>query len=76
MTSVEMDLRIRRIRMPIKGLASAADVHSDSIYRFVKGLHCLRRSTNRAIAAALVSEELALRDHLVSLHGPGKAAGI
>jgi len=58
--------RLRRIRWSTSDWANAAGVSLWTAHRYLSGTHDTRLSSARALEDALVAEEQALRDWLVS----------
>jgi predicted transcriptional regulator len=70
--------RAEQIGLPVARLAEMSGVHYTTLGRMFKSEVDIRVSTLRKLTAALTAHELALRDHLVALHGcetaPAEAA--
>ncbi len=73
MSPEEMAVRARAVRLEDKEVAAAAGVGENTISRTFSGKTNPLLLTARAIEAAIVSEELRLRDYLIGLHGVPQA---
>ena len=61
--------RSERVGLAPARLAEISGVHYTTLGRMFKAEVDIRVSTLRKLTAALTAHELALRDHLVALHG-------
>lgn len=64
----EIAQRLSRIGMPPKALARLAGVNFATYYRGRQRPGSMVTRNLAALSAALIAEELALRDHLLALH--------
>lgn len=74
MEPTEIASRARKLRLSHVELARRAKVTPETISRFLNDRQQPYHLTRTSVTAAIVAEELALRDYLVALHGvpPGK----
>jgi transcriptional regulator with XRE-family HTH domain len=68
LTMEQIEARRRRIRFKVEDLAAAAGCNPNTAGPALAGKRDPRHGTAKALADALVAEEIALRDHLLSLH--------
>lgn len=63
--------RVERVRLPLSDIARSAAIDKNTVHRVLKTDRGVRRDKLQAVEQAIVSEELALLDHLQALHGEG-----
>lgn len=69
MRPMEIAARRERIRLPKKELAERAGVHEMTVNRALRDGANPLHDTLKALERVIVEDELALRDHLLELHG-------
>lgn len=67
LTNVEITQRREGLRMQRKELAKLAPCSETTLWHIEAGLGC-RTDTLKRLEAALIAQELAMRDYLVALH--------
>ena len=68
LTMEQIEARRRRIGLSVEDLAQAAGCNPNTAGPALAGKRDPRHNTHKALSAALVEHEIALRDHLLSLH--------
>lgn len=69
MSPEQMAERARAVRLEDKVIAAAAGIGENTVFRTFAGKTRPLLLTAKAIEAAIVTEELRLRDYLIGLHG-------
>jgi predicted transcriptional regulator len=75
MQPADLARRVKAIRLATRELGQLACVDNMTVRRVADGTSDPRVSTLEKIEAALVAEELRLRDYLVALHGVPEGLG-
>lgn len=69
MLPAEIATRAAAVRLDKKELAALAQVSHKQVVQITRGTASPRLNTLQAIEAAMLAEELRLRDYLIGLHG-------